>query len=243
MTTWIVTNDDGYHAPGLDALRAAVRAAAPSVRIVVVAPDRERSHCGHSVTAGRALVVSQQGEDRYQVDGTPADCVRVALDRLAPEATWVLSGINAGGNLGSDVYYSGTVAAAREAALHGRSALAVSHYIQRAHTLDWDRAAHWTAEVIRILVGDRVLDPGLFLSVNLPHPPDQIASKPIPELVTCPVDPSPLRLGFEWNEDDTAARYRSDYQGRPRRPDSDIDLCFRGRITVSRITVEPRTDC
>src|SRR5262249_8684059 len=80
-------------------------------------------------------------DGRVGVEGTPADCVRLALHHLEPAADWVLAGINAGGNLGADVYHSGTVAAAREAVLPGRPAAALAHHIPRGRAVDWPRAA------------------------------------------------------------------------------------------------------
>jgi 5'-nucleotidase len=113
---FLLTNDDGIDAPGLQAL---AEAAAPLGELTVAAPVAALSGCSHRVTTDTPFRVCRRQPSRYAVEGTPADCVRVGLHRLVPGATAVLSGINAGGNLGADVHHSGTVAAVREAVLHG----------------------------------------------------------------------------------------------------------------------------
>src|SRR5437868_13121338 len=162
----LVTNDDGIDAPGIQALSEAARQLGEPV---VVAPTDALSGCSHQVTTHQPLRVFARGQDRFAVNGTPADCVRVALHQAARDAKWVLSGINAGGNLGADVHHSGTVAAVREAVLHGRPGVAVSHYLARGRAIDWPRAARWTAAVLRELLA-RPWQPGTFWNVNLPHP-------------------------------------------------------------------------
>ncbi|MEW4568806.1 5'/3'-nucleotidase SurE [Tautonia sp. JC769] len=227
----VLTNDDGIDAPGLDALRIA---AEPIGEVRVVAPADPWSSKGHAVTAGgEPIRVERRGPNRVAVGGTPADCVRLALHHLAPGPAWVLAGINRGGNLGADVHHSGTVAAAREAVLHGFPAIAVSHYIRRDRPLDWHRAASWTRRVLEILM-DRPWIPGTLWNVNLPHPgPDG----PDPELAFCPIDPSPLPLGFAVDGDE--ATYNGDYHGRPRVPGADVETCFGGRIAISCLRILP----
>ncbi|MFM8433923.1 MAG: 5'/3'-nucleotidase SurE, partial [Planctomycetia bacterium] len=202
-------------------------------RAIVVAPKEPHSGCGHRVTTDRPLVLEQVGPDRYHVDGTPADCVRLALATLfAGEGgpDWVLSGINAGGNLGVDIHHSGTVAAAREAALHGLPALAVSHYHRRETPIDWQRAAAWMRAVLADVV-PRPLGPGEFWNINFPHPPDA-AGHAVPEFVDCVIDPSPLPIGYESDAD--GWRYRSRYHERARVPGGDVATCFGGKVAVSR---------
>ena len=121
----LLSNDDGIDAPGLEALLTAARTIGEPI---VVAPAGPQSGVSHAVTSHGPLRVERRGEGRFAVHGTPADCTRVGLLKLVPEAEWVLSGINHGGNLGADVHYSGTVAAVREAVLHGWPGVAVSHY-------------------------------------------------------------------------------------------------------------------
>jgi 5'-nucleotidase len=124
----LLSNDDGYSAPGLRILREALLEV---VDVVVCAPETEQSATSHSLTLSRPLRLKNHGESILSLDGTPADCVYVALhsgNRVLPRrADLVVSGMNHGANLGTDVFYSGTVAAAREGALRGYRALAVSN--------------------------------------------------------------------------------------------------------------------
>src|SRR5438046_2980116 len=106
----LLSNDDGIDAPGLAALLDAARDFGEPV---VVAPASPQSGTSHTVTWERGVRLEPRGANRFAIHGTPADCARLGLLRLAPDAKWVLSGINDGGNLGADVYYSGTVAAVR----------------------------------------------------------------------------------------------------------------------------------
>ena len=120
----LCTNDDGILAFGLDCL---VRAAEPLGEVTVVAPDREQSATSHSLTLHHPIRPVTRGERRYQVDGTPTDCVMLAVEALMPERPdFVLSGINHGHNMGEDVLYSGTVAAAMEGVTLGIPAIALS---------------------------------------------------------------------------------------------------------------------
>src|SRR6478735_8754743 len=120
----LCTNDDGILAYGLECL---VRAAAPLGEITVVAPDREQSATSHSLTLHHPLRPVKRGDRRYQVDGTPTDCVMLAVEALMEQKPdWVLSGINHGQNMGEDVLYSGTVAAAMEGVSIGIPSIAIS---------------------------------------------------------------------------------------------------------------------
>ena len=120
----LLTNDDGILAQGLECLRAA---AEPLGEVTVVAPDREQSATSHSLTLHHPLRPVRRGERRWQVDGTPTDCVMLALEALMPEKPdFVLSGINHGQNMGEDVLYSGTVAAAMEGLALGVPSIAIS---------------------------------------------------------------------------------------------------------------------
>jgi 5'-nucleotidase len=226
----MLTNDDGIDAPGLAALRAACLGLATPL---VVAPEGPWSSRSHAITTDGPIAVRRRSDDQLGIEGTPADCVRLGLHHLVSDVAWVLSGINSGGNLGADLHHSGTAAAAREAVLHGRPAIALSHYVARGRTIDWDRAAEWSRRVLKLLTV-REWTPGTFWNVNLPHPGPEAAE---PAIVFCPVDPSPLPLRFELEGD--FARYRGDYQGRARRAGGDVDVCFGGAISVSRVPVFP----
>jgi 5'-nucleotidase len=224
----LLTNDDGIDAPGLAALTAA---AAQLGTPVVVAPAEALSGCSHRVTTDLPLRVERRGPSRHAVAGTPADCVRVALHRLVPDAAWVLSGINAGGNLGADVWHSGTVAAVREAVLHGFPGVALSQYRKKGLSTDWERAAEWVVPVLRDLL-NRPWQRGTFWNVNLPHLEPGAAA---PEVVFCRLDPMPLPLSFR--EEGDRLHYDGDYHGRRRESGTDVDVCFRGRIAVSQISL------
>ncbi|MEQ8764817.1 MAG: 5'/3'-nucleotidase SurE [Planctomycetota bacterium] len=225
----IVTNDDGFDAPGIQAL---AEAAGGLGDLVVVAPQDVQSGVGHQVTAYDAFPVVREGEVGYRIGGTPADCVRVALAALEPEAGWVLSGINDGANLGVDVFTSGTVAAAREAAFHGRRALAISQYFAQDRTLDWSLVAARARAVLDVLV-EIPIEPGQFWNVNLPHVEDASAAL---DLVFCRVDPSPHGLGYEVRGE--VARYTSNYHDRPRRSGFDTTVCFEGAIAVTLLQAD-----
>jgi 5'-nucleotidase len=104
----LVTNDDGWDAPGLAALKTL---AARLGRVQLIAPREPHSYAGHRVTTDCPLVLAETGPEEFSLTGTPADCVRLGLTTLFPDIDWVLSGINRGGNLGADIFTSGTVAA------------------------------------------------------------------------------------------------------------------------------------
>src|SRR6266850_1866002 len=124
MSVLVLTNDDGVHAPGLAALE---RALAELGEVYVVAPEREQSACGHALTLHRPLRPHRLGERRFSVNGTPSDCVNLAvLGFLPAPPVLVVSGVNHGTNLGDDVTYSGTVSAAMEGTLLGVPSIAVS---------------------------------------------------------------------------------------------------------------------
>ena len=225
----LLTNDDGVDAPGIKALWDAVEGLGVPV---VVAPKNAASGCSHQTTTDRPLRVARLSNNRFAVEGTPADCVRMALHRFATDTECVLSGINNGGNLGVDVYHSGTIAAVREAAIHGRRGIAISQYHARPLTEeDWLRSMEWTRPLLADLLR-RPLRAGTFWSVNLPNP-DGVSEHP--GVVYCPLDPSPLPLSFR--EERELFHYDGSYSQRSRRPGCDIDVCFGGKIAVTEITV------
>jgi len=161
----LVSNDDGVHAAGLTALAAALDAVG---EVYVVAPDRERSAVGHAVTLHRPLRVDSLGPRRFAVNGTPSDCVNLAILGMLPvRPDVVVAGINAGSNLGDDVTYSGTVSAAMEGTLLGVPALAVS-LVEGTRAADYAPAARAAARLTRLLLGDRNRRVSL-LNVNVPR--------------------------------------------------------------------------
>ena len=225
----LLTNDDGIEAPGLEALR---QVADGLGEILVAAPREPASGISHATTTDSPIRVNAHHLKRYSVQGTPADCVRVALHRHESGFDCVLAGINDGANLGVDVYHSGTAAAVREAAIHGLKAIAVSHYHNRPlEQADWRRAVLWTRPLIEDLLAQPSL-PGQFWNVNLPMPGD---TEDPPEVVYCALDPSPLPLSFR--EENELLHYNGRYSLRPRREDHDVDVCFGGKIAVTALQV------
>jgi 5'-nucleotidase len=165
MPNILVTNDDGIQAAGLKALAAEL---ADLGAVSIVAPSREQSGTAQSLTLRQPIVCHEVGERQWAVDGTPADCVIVALHRLLPKRPdIVISGINHGANLGENVYYSGTVGAAREAALHHIPAVAMS-LCSKNKEIRFDNAAHVARSVAEIILRDGLPDEVL-LNVNVPE--------------------------------------------------------------------------
>ncbi len=163
----LVSNDDGIGAPGL---RALAEALAVLGEVTVVAPDRERSAAGHSLTLHRPLRASRISRNWFSVDGTPTDAVALALKGLLDRPPdLVVAGINEGANLGDDVTYSGTVAAAAEATLCGRPAFAVS-LATDAGRRHLETAAHYAVMLAREVM-KRGLPAGTLLNVNVPNLP------------------------------------------------------------------------
>jgi len=225
---FLVTNDDGVDAPGLATLD---RLLAPWGERLVIAPSEPHSGCSHRATTDRPLQMTRSDVGWHAIDGTPVDCTRIGLKYLAEDIDWVLAGINQGGNLGSDVFMSGTVAAVREAALWGKPGIAISQYRRARGEVDWSRAAHWTAQVLEALL-KKPLAPGAFWNVNLPDPEIELE---MPNIAYCPVDPHPLPVAYR--REAGALVYQGDYQNRRREPGSDVQLCFAGNITVTRVTL------
>ena len=143
----VITNDDGFGEPGIEALQNIMQTLG---EVVVVAPKRPHSFAGHRVTMKEDIPVEQVDSRKFVVDGTPADCTRLALKALAPDADWVVAGINPGANLGTDVYQSGTVAAGREAAILRVRAIAISQYVSRRGTIEWEHTQAQALVIIRV---------------------------------------------------------------------------------------------
>src|SRR3989475_8224054 len=164
MSVVVLTNDDGVHAPGLAALEKAL---AELGDVYVVAPEREQSACGHALTLHRPLRPHRLAERRFAVNGTPSDCVNLAvLGFLPAPPVLVVSGINHGANVGDDVTYSGTVSAAMEGTLLGVPSIAVS----LVDGGDFEVAARVARLIaMRVLVGG--LPGQTLLNVNVPAQP------------------------------------------------------------------------
>jgi 5'/3'-nucleotidase len=177
-TRVLITNDDGIDAEGLQALRVAL-AALEGIDVAVIAPDSNRSATARSITTRVPLAVEEirfdDGSVGYATDGTPVDCVRFAdLELAGPRPELIVSGINHGSNMGDDITYSGTVAAAFEGIVLGIPAIAVSQQSAAlemgfipGRRFDFEDAARLTAELVRYIV-DNPLRPETLLNVNCP---------------------------------------------------------------------------
>lgn len=168
----LCTNDDGIHAPGLELLESVAAGLGESR---TVAPDREQSATSHSLTLHRPLRVTRVAPGRHVIDGTPTDCVLIAVNELLPwRPDFILSGVNHGPNMGEDVLYSGTVAAAMEGTILGIPSIAVSWTGgQRQDVVTY---ADLLTDLLGRLVRRRDFPKETFFNVNLPdRPPEQIA--------------------------------------------------------------------
>ena len=225
----VITNDDGIDAPGLEALARCVRRLGDAV---IVAPRHPQSGIAHRVTTRDPIRIKQLEPNRYSIDGTPADCTRIALKVIAPDVDWLISGITPGANLGSDVYNSGTVAAAREAAILGYRAIAVSQYIAKDQKVDWSITAYHAGPVLQMLVS-RDLTQGHYWNVNLPHP---IRKNSELAYEFCELDTHPHNYVYHQNGNELT--YKGTIHERPRDPGKDVAVCFdEGRIAITRLAV------
>jgi len=225
----VLTNDDGIDAAGLQMLHQCV---GNRGEVVIVAPDRPQSGIAHRVTTRSALRVEQMDTDKFSVEGTPADCARLAVKKLAPDAAWLVAGINPGANLGSDIYNSGTVAAAREAAILGIRSIAISQYIARDQEVNWELTGYHAGLVLKMLMA-KDLAKSHFWNVNLPHPlvkGAEVAFK------FCGLDTNPHKYDFFIHDNEYS--YSGSIHERPRDPGADVAVCFdEKKIAITRIAV------
>ncbi len=165
----LLSNDDGIHATGLRLLEAELHAGLPEAKISVSAPDREQSASSHALTLTAPLRIRDHGDRRFSVTGTPTDCVLVALKAIFKDepVDFVISGINHGPNMGEDIHYSGTVAAAMEGTICGIPSIALSLGSRGREESEFDAARYFVREVL-----PRWLRAGLssrsLLNVNIP---------------------------------------------------------------------------
>ena len=192
----------------------------------MLAPREPHSYAGHRVTTDCPLILAETGSQEFTLTGTPADCVRLGVTTLFPDIDWVFSGINRGGNLGADLFTSGTVAAVREAALLGRPGIAVSQYIRKGVALDWNRSVELAQPVIAQLIAEGCPSKG-YWNLNLPH----VGAGENPAVIRCDPDNEPLDIRFR--KDGDCFHYDGNYVSRRRTPGRDTELCFGGSITVS----------
>jgi 5'-nucleotidase len=244
---FLITNDDGYEATGLCVLAAVARGYGT---IDVAAPLTAQSQTSHAISMNRTVSMQELQRDDlgkvYCIHGRPADCTRLALAGVAStrRPDWVLSGINHGANLGIDVYYSGTVAAAREAAIHGVPAVSFSQFIRRPQPVDWDGAATMAGRALNVAL-ERGCPSGTFFNINLPAVDSGFDSVPILE---APVAIESLPLSYEPTVEPTKPnpdldgfthyRYSGKYLHRDRHPGSDVEGAFTDNITISLVRLQ-----
>ena len=163
----LVCNDDGINAPGLKLLEKVLTSLAREVW--VAAPETEQSAVSHSLTLRRPLRIRKLSARHFALDGTPTDCVLMGINEIMKSTPpdLVVSGVNRGGNLGEDVTYSGTVAAAMEGTLLGVPSVALSQVYADGHPVKWATAEKWTAKVLKKLTAE-LWPPGVLINVNFP---------------------------------------------------------------------------
>ncbi|SDT84399.1 5'/3'-nucleotidase SurE [Desulfobacula phenolica] len=228
----LLTNDDGYAAPGIQVLYESLR---PYHKVVLIAPDREKSAVSHGITLNDPIRMSpvrlNDGDDGYAVTGTPADCVKLGLfDLFTTPPDLIISGINPGCNTGVDINYSGTVSAAREGALNGILSIAVS--IKTGKTPDFQGMSRFIANIVD-KVYDNGLPSGTFLNINAPDIPlDEVkgvkitrqASNNLSKQFDKRVDPKNRSYYWYGRIDQVADE-----------PDSDITAVLQGYISITPV--------
>lgn len=237
---FLITNDDGFDGPGLAALYNAL-AVLGTVR--VVAPAVCHSAKGHAVNTHTPIRVERREVEPFGlieiVDSSPADCVRVGL--CAPDCErpdFVVAGVNTGANLGVDLFYSGTAAAAREAAILGVPSLAVSRYMRPEFPVNWlSLTSHVTRVIDQLISDSRRLPAGQFWNVNFPaveeddHPA---------EITFAPQGTLAHHIAFDVCDDDRNGKvrllkYTGDFRSRGKTGDCDVSCLFRQQVTATPI--------
>ena len=228
----LVSNDDGVGAAGLTSL---VRTLRNFSRVTVVVPDADKSAASSAITLRRNLTVKVKEEDFYTVDGTPADCTHLAFTGLLEtKPDLLISGINAGKNLGEDVIYSGTVGAAREGPLFGVSAIAVS--LIAGGDGHFDVAAKVTETLAKMILSEKPKAP-VFLNVNVPDRPiDEIRGIRVTRLgLRSPALPASLK-----SRESGVLYYRFGNQGLPALAGdgTDFDAIEKGYVSLTPLKID-----
>ena len=227
--TILLTNDDGIHAPALRRLREELRDLG---RVVIVAPDRDQSATSHSLTLHRPFRIRQHEADIYSVDGTPTDCVVTAYyGLLDARPDVVVSGINHGPNMGEDVFYSGTVAAAIEGAFFRCTSVACSLEYTRLKPLDFARGAELARRVVEQIVARRPPAGSLF-NVNIPA----LERGPVRGIRVVPQNVAPYVEAFDRRIDPRGRVYfwtTPNFGCPDPHPDTDVTALAEGYITVT----------
>ena len=230
----LFTNDDGYDSEGL---RAVADLFKDEYDVTVVAPDTQRSAASHSITLPPSVLpyreVACDGYKLYAVTGSPADCVKAALTLLCKSPDLVISGINKGENLGSDIWYSGTVSAATDAAHYGYRSVALSHENRKADYADFARCAEFVKRNINALMS---LDIPPFTVLNVNFPSCRALGVKVVRMNT----QKTFIDDYKFVDDDTIdpVGYRN-YDGLD--GETDEGLCHSGYITITPLKLD-RTD-
>jgi 5'-nucleotidase len=217
----ICTNDDGLGTIGLESLAEVCREFGD---VKVMAPDRERSLCSHSLDPTGELKLKEVRPEVFSLSGTPADCTRIALRHFDEKPALLCSGINHGGNLGVDALYSGTMAAAREAYIRGISAISFSMVLESGVEPNWEIVKIKTREVLEIWKKSASEEP-IFWNVNFPS---RVLAEML--LIHCDIDETPMDLEYE--RVPSGYKYVGRYHDRPRADGGDVETCFKGKITL-----------
>jgi len=234
----LLTNDDGVNALGMTALENELK---KEHDVWVIAPDRERSGCSHGISLKEAIRVRKLDEKRYSCSGSPVDCVLIAyLSDIPVQPDLVISGINIGPNLGTDIIYSGTAAAARQAALMGKPALAVSLAASKK-PLYPEAAARFVTRNLNNFI--ELWNEDLFININVPN------RKNLTDTVDADADvviTHPSRrfykdhlVNFEAPNGEIYYFLKGNVIESEKDPDSDGDAIARGKISVSPIYIHP----
>jgi len=248
---FLITNDDGFDGPGLAALHDALK---PLGDVRVVAPLVCHSAKGHAVNTHSPLRIERRDVSPFGpidiLDSSPADCVRVGL--RAPGADlpdFVIAGINTGANLGVDLFYSGTAAAAREAAILGVPSIAISRYMRPEFPVVWEELSRHVTSVVSQLISDPLrLPAGQFWNVNFPavtddQHPEEITFAPQNVLSHDIVFQNAERTADQ-PDHVTLLEYSGDFRSRGKTDNCDVSHCFQQRITATPIdlcTTAPHT--
>ncbi len=232
---FLLTNDDGWDAPGLAALAKAAREFGD---VWIVAPATHMSGISHQVTWERPLQLSEKSKQSFSLDGTPADCVRIGVSQLEIDFDWVFSGVNNGANLGTDIYVSGTVAATREAVMQGHRSIAFSqHRLDIADPdFDWTVAEAFVKRMIPSFLGaDAAHECQAGVNVNFPDVSVSEVQQVL--IVDCELDRTPMQLEFQKEGVGTFVPCAV-YNQRQNAAGQDIAVCFGGSVSVTPIDMQ-----
>ena len=232
----LVSNDDGINAPGIKVLERIAKSLSDDVWIV--APESEQSASGHSLTLTLPLRVRRISRRRFAVNGTPTDSVLLGIQHIVPgrRPDLLLSGVNAGGNLGEDITYSGTVAAAMEGALLGIPSIALSQVRVYGENVRWAAAEHHAPDVIRRLVATG-WQRNVLMNVNFPDvAPDEVSGieitvqgrRKIGDAITTGRDPRGYDYVWIGTERDEDPSFRG----------SDLKAVNEGRISITPLCLD-----